>query len=547
MTDEWADFPAAKQDDGWGEFKPATQPNAIIEGAKDIGKSAGVGLAKGVLQGATMGANVRSAALQGLNYLGVPEEYTKGINEVASKLPSHPLLPTGPTSEEAQKRIESATGEFYKPQTTAGRYAESVGEMAPAVIGGPGGIVRRTIGQAVIPGVAAQGAEDLVSDEKMKPWARTAAAVVSPMLAQKLITPMRAAANPERARAIQTLRNEGVTDLTAGDITGNRRLRYQESELAPTRYEEIVRNRNEQYTRAALRRVGEDAPYATQEVLNRAHTRIGGEFDRIAAQNTLRPDTILFQDIGRARNAYNRLHGPNAQVPLVQDTVDDIIHQIMTSAVRGNQVPGEIYGTLRSQIGAEARRARTDPNLQHTLYELQGALDASMMRTLRATNPQAVADLQTARRQYRNMLVIERAATRAGEEAAEGIILPNNLATATTSLHGLRNFARGQGDFAALAQAGRHVFGRLPNSGTAQRARAHAVPSLIGGTLGAALGTPGGLPGHLAGAAVGLAVPHAMGRYILSPLGRQHFSNQRLPADPNPFASALTRGAFAGQ
>src|SRR6202035_1572809 len=79
----------------------------------------------------------------------------------------------GPDS--IRHQIEKVTGEFYQPKTRAGRYAETIGEMAPMVLGGEGLSVVRgaqaagtalrelpaTLAQhAVAPGVAVQTLEE---------------------------------------------------------------------------------------------------------------------------------------------------------------------------------------------------------------------------------------------------------------------------------------------------------------------------------------------------------------------------------------------------
>ena len=48
-----------------------------------------------------------------------------------------------PGSDEIIAADERVFGEHHEPQTTAGRYARTIGEFAPGMIGGPGGLVRR--------------------------------------------------------------------------------------------------------------------------------------------------------------------------------------------------------------------------------------------------------------------------------------------------------------------------------------------------------------------------------------------------------------------
>src|SRR5262249_24838886 len=66
------------------------------------------------------------------------------VNMLMKALPPHvaPLF-MGPTSEQIQHGIESVTGEFYKPKTTAGEYAQTGGEFAGALLGNRAGLLRR--------------------------------------------------------------------------------------------------------------------------------------------------------------------------------------------------------------------------------------------------------------------------------------------------------------------------------------------------------------------------------------------------------------------
>src|SRR5262249_20345405 len=163
-----------------------------------------------------------------------------------------------------------------------------------------------------------------------------------------------------------------------------RRLRYQETELGGSTAENIMERQAEQYTAAALRRAGETANRATPEVLDAAFGRLGREFDTLSAAYTLQPEQRLIRELGQARAAYNRLVAPNQRAPAVQETIDDIVTQF---ANNGWQMPGDVYQTLRSRLGADARAAAKDTNLQRALYEIQGSLDASMERLIGRVNP----------------------------------------------------------------------------------------------------------------------------------------------------------------
>ena len=143
-----------------------------------------------------------------------------------------------------------------------------------------------------------------------------------------------------------------------------------------------------------------------------------------------------------------------------------------------------------------------------------------MDRSIAKYNPSDAGLWRDARNTYRNLMVVEQAATGAGEGAASGLISPAKLRQATLSKHGRRNYARGKGDFAELARAGEVAMTPLPNSGTASRISARnlgvSLSSGVGGASGFALG---GAPGAAIGTAVGYGAPFAAGRGVCGKTG----------------------------
>src|SRR5690606_21491154 len=144
-----------------------------------------------------------------------------------------------------------------------------------------------------------------------------------------------------------------------------------------------------------------------------------------------------------------------------------------------------------------------------------------------------------AREQYRNLLAIEQAATRAGEAAAEGIISPANIRNAAVN-QGRRAYARGKGDFSDLARSGSMLLSPLPDSGTAGRLRAQnlaALGPMLGGAIvggGAGAYQSGDMTGALAGAAVGAMAPRVAGRALMSQPVQRYLSNQAVTGEMSP-------------
>lgn len=521
---------APDQASALGAIKPA--PDKTM----DVAKSAGVGVAKGAIGLAGLPGDVRTLAGAATDWvggkLGASQEsidaLKSGVQRGARLVPGLNAFAGAPTSQEIQKGVEGVTGEFYKPQTMAGEYAQTAGEFLPAAAAGPGGIARRLAVQAAAPAALSETAGQLTKGSAAEPYARVGGALAAPAAmatARRLVTPL--PNTPERQAAVELLRGEGV-DLTAGQATGRKRLQYFEAERGSPA---VVERQGEQFTAAALRRTGENANRATPEVIDNAFNRIGNQFDTLAARHTAAVDQQLAADVRASVDNYNNLVSPPNRTPAVAN----FVQELATAAQRnGGQIPGDVYQSLRSRMERAARGMGNNPEARTAIRDVREALDEAMERSIaRSGVPDDLGAWREARRQYRNLLVVERAATGAGENAALGIISPAQLRQATVNVQGRRNYARGDGDFADLARAGVGTMTPLPNSGTPGRLLAQnmgaTIGSAIGGATGFAAGGPIGIPlGTIAGA----AMPSVMGRAATSRAGRAYLSNQLLHASP---------------
>lgn len=511
--------------------KPATWGDTVA----DVAKSAG----RGVMEGAAAVAGLPGDIAGGLDWIGNkafdaarnliagPREPEKqaAIDKARADLPR--FLPS---SRDVIGAADSVTGGAleYSPRTTAGEYARTVGSFIPGAVtlgGGIGTGLRGALGAAskygILPGLASEAGGQLTEGKPYEPFARVAGALIgatAPALVRRAVTPF--PASRARQAAARTMQREGV-DLTGGQATGNTALRYTESELGGARGAQFMERQGEQFTAAALRRAGIGASRATPEVIDGAFRRIGNQFERLSRGNQLIPDRAFVNDLKGALKWYaDRVSQPN-RAPIIANYADEI-----ANAVKRGGVPGEAYQSLRSRIATDARGIG-DPYVKLTLRDLAETLDDAMERSIAGANPSALGAWQEARRQYRNLLVIEKAATGAGENAALGLISPSQLRAATVN-QGRRAYARGQGDFADLARAGEATMKPLPNSGTPGRLRAqtmiYGIPAAIGSTVGA--NATGDLPGGLLGLVAGAALPMLAGRAIMAPAGRSYLSNQ---------------------
>lgn len=483
------------------------------ETAVDVAKSAGIGLAQGAIGLATLPGNIESLGRAAIN----------GIAGVAGAEGNVVNPDTALTNfNDLKGRIEGYTGEFYTPKSTAGEYARTVGEFAPlAALGGGLSAGARAL-NVVAPAVVSETAGQLTRGTPSEPWARAAGALVGgqlPTAAMKTVTPV--ARDATRAAQVATLQREGVKDLTAGQITGSKPLRWAESvtqdtPLAGGRAARMMDSQAEQFTAATLRRAGVNANRATPDVIDGAYTNLGKQFEDLAARNVLKTDRGLLKELRAAWDDYSYVTPESQRAPVVQKILTDVWGPLSTQGT----LPGPAYQALRSQLEKMSRSSRmSNPELSQALGNIRNALDDAMGRSV---SPKDAAQWKTIRGQYKNLVAIEKAATGAGENAALGLISPSSLRNAVKQQN-QRSYARGKGDLSELARAGEAIMKPLPQSGTAPRAAAMNSLNLLAGLAGhGAAGIPG--------AVAGLAVPGMAGRALMSRPVQNYLTNQRMAA-----------------
>ena len=205
----------ATLDDAKAKFEEIkkTRPDLLSKGetsvAADVAKSGGIGLAKGLIGG--------TVALPG----NIADLMGRGVDWVAKKTLGVDLPQEGnplPTSESVQKRIEGVTGPFYKPQTRAGEYAQTVGEFVgdPTSYVGPGGALRK-VGGAVAGGLGSETAGQLTKGTEAEPLARIIGGVAGQKAAGPRPPKTAAIAAPSReellessGKAYEELKNKDV-------------------------------------------------------------------------------------------------------------------------------------------------------------------------------------------------------------------------------------------------------------------------------------------------------------------------------------------------
>ena len=149
------------------------EPQQEVSTAMDVAKSLGSGLVRGGI------ALAETPELLGrLGVRGYQEAKQLLGGEVEQETPIFDTV-TGRTLREA------TTADDYQAQTTAGKYAGTVGEFLPAAVGGPAGLLRRGA-TAAVAGLGSEAAGQAAEGTALEPVARVVGAFAAPMTASKI-------------------------------------------------------------------------------------------------------------------------------------------------------------------------------------------------------------------------------------------------------------------------------------------------------------------------------------------------------------------------
>ena len=363
---------------------------------------------------------------------------------------------------------------------------------------------------------------------------------------RKAITPL-GPIDERRLAAADVLRAEGVP-ITAGQLSGSKGVRNMEATIGAPYASDIMEAQKDAFTQAAMRRTGmPNARNSGPEDITAARDMIGVRFENIAKNNEIQPgDMQIARDVNAVIDTYQEMTPSAMTRSLVTNLADDVKGMITGG------ITGEKYLSLRTQIGRRASSAGDDLPLRDALYGMQNALDDAMERSIIAKGGDPSV-LGAVRNDYRNLLTVERAASGAGADAANGRISPQQLAQAAKTTQGRTNYVGGRGDFADLARAGNALMQPVPDSGTAGRLQAYNLgfgfgAPAAGAMIGSAVAGPAGAG---VGTAAGYALPPMIGRMLMSNPGQAWLKNQVVPNTITPKArslgDALLRGGILAQ
>jgi hypothetical protein len=356
----------------------------------------------------------------------------------------------------------------------------------------------------------------------------------------RIAQPVTSTATPQVERAVQRLEQAGIPADIA-ERTGSENLRAVRRFLTDNPISASVMKKGAEKTQsafntAALRLIGEQGDAALPEVLARADDRIGAVMDGIAKNNRIKVDDRMVSELAALEEAASMTLEPAQLAPLRNQ-----LNNILSKVDDQDRISGEAYQRIRT-IAADMGR---NPALAGVSQQLRETIDSALERS---AGPDAAAAIKQARKQYRNLKLLEPAVA----ANATGNISPAALAssTGTARQRGAALYGRGDADMARLARDMRTMAETMPQSGTAPRGMIQAygqalAPAAAGVGYGVVSGeTPSDqAQTALALGALGLMAPRGAARLYQSPAIQQYLMRGiQAPLARRALLSPGTRG-----
>lgn len=196
---------------------PAAQSTSMMETASDIGKSFGSGLARGAAYIAGLPGDLNEMVGRGI---GAARDYFVGDVTPEQRAKIDDFRRSGqilPTTDDIMSAAHNVTGmSLHQPQTTAGKYARTVGEFSPAALT-PGGAVARTA-RVVLPGMVSEAAGQATEGTPLEPYARVGGALAGGMAAPGRASTKIAAKGAPTARQLKKTTDQLYDQLRGAGI-----------------------------------------------------------------------------------------------------------------------------------------------------------------------------------------------------------------------------------------------------------------------------------------------------------------------------------------
>lgn len=476
----------------------------------DVVKAAGSGLARGITGLPDLAGMTSRPTTYAIEKIG--EAITGETPRVGGMTPgeiANRYLPFGGGTRYTDAATALAPDVMgYEPETRAGKFAQTVGEFVPgAAAGGAamGASVPASIARfGLIPGMASEAAGQATEGTAWEAPARLGAAVVAGSPRSIGTRPRKVAEGIDDS--VRFLEGQGVR-LSAGQRADDIALKGREQ--ATQAGKALQDQALDDFTKTVLGRIRGQGNRWDRGNLDATGKRIGQMFDDVAGRTTIQADTQLAAGV---RGAIDDVDSAPKSLRDIADAIED-----MATRPGGGTIDGATYQRWASIAGKASKSG--NPNTREAAIGIRGALDDALQRYASGDD---VAKLGTARELYRDLLIVERAATSAG--ATGGKIPPAALRGAAKSVLGNRAYVGGRSDMSELARHGANIMPG-PYGPEAATRNQGILDTMIGGGVGASLGGMVGMPG--VGGALGAAAgPRIANRAIASSPGQALLKGQ---------------------
>jgi hypothetical protein len=453
----------------------------------DVLKSIPAGLARGTAGVVGGAGDLNHAIRSGLGSLGVSDAATTraatgaaGSGPLGSALAM--VLADPVRSSDVVRGIEGVTGPLYQPQTTPGKYANTISEFVPsALTGAPEtslpGVGRAIMRYAVAPGAAAETASQLTEGSDVQPYAKLAASLAAPLIGRQTARLVDSWATPDAANIIA----QGAEPTIGQTLGGSARTMEEHfgrlpviggvvqdaKAAADTSVRNIALN-------TALGRIGEQLPggaHTGNEAVDYAHNAFSNAYDTVMPSLSGSHDAQLRTDIEHILTDAPA----QAMLPARLTQAERIINSNLVgkAGADATQYTGEQLQSIDQALrqGMQRFRSSPDPDVQDVGQRLGEARDAFHAMLERSNAPEDYQRLLDINRGYAELIPSERAAASVG--AQNGDFTPAQLHSAVkASNQSVRKsqFSRGGALLQDLSSPAKNVMLPGKSSGTAENA-----------------------------------------------------------------------------
>jgi len=435
----------------------------VLGTAEDAAKSVGSGALRGVGELADIPVSTWNLGQYGIN----------AVRKLAGYSPMEDH--TGDASY-FRKGMENLTGgaSEYKPTTTLGKYAGTVGEFIPGAIGAAltGGeslvpAIGKGILTSIIPGAASEAAGEATVGTKWEPVARAGAAILGGKLSSMGEAALRPEAaiqsglNPEAANFaadMKTLQDNKI-QLPAGIRTRSPEVQAIEAST-PQGASLYGQGLNRQYTASAIAdHLKGEGTIANPATVEKAGNLAGTKIRNIMGKVDTVADPSTASDFNSFVDDYKATHGAVAP-----STIRGFNDFLLESYTTGKKLDPDTLWTFRREFG-NAISHDYAPQIDEAYKKAFNTVDGIISQYFtHLGTPQAIQDLeelQKARMDYRNYLVIKHALP----TAQNGILDPAKVANSMIAVLGRDTYATANNNpLVNLTRAANNVFDNSPKT-----------------------------------------------------------------------------------